>query len=82
MLSSLFTPPYTRGRLVGLFLAVLELTKGRRITPEQEEPFSDIWLSLALPVMGVTPGPETTPATPAAAEPSPSVVRSESDAET
>ena len=47
LFSSLFTPPYSRGRIVGLFLAVLELTKGRRIVPEQEEPFSDIWLSLA-----------------------------------
>jgi segregation and condensation protein A len=82
LLSSLFTPPYTRGRLVGLFLAVLELTKGRRIVPEQEEPFSDLWLSLAPPVLGVTPGPETTRATPAATEPSPSAVRSESDAGT
>jgi segregation and condensation protein A len=45
-LSDLFTPPYTRGRLVGLFLAVLELTKGRTVLPEQDEPFGDIWLSL------------------------------------
>ncbi len=45
-LSDLSTPPYTRGRLVGLFLAVLELTKGRQIVPEQEVPFADIWLSL------------------------------------
>ncbi len=45
-LSDLFTPPHTRGRLVGLFLAVLELTKGRQILPEQEAPFSDIWVSL------------------------------------
>jgi chromatin segregation and condensation protein Rec8/ScpA/Scc1 (kleisin family) len=43
----LFTPPYTRGRLVGLFLALLELTKGRQVVPEQEESFGDIWLSLA-----------------------------------
>jgi segregation and condensation protein A len=47
--SALFTPPYTRGRLVGLFLAVLELTKIHRIRPEQAEPFDDIWLSLAPP---------------------------------
>jgi segregation and condensation protein A len=45
-LSDLFTPPYTRGRLVGLFLAVLELTKGRTVLAEQDEPFDDIWLSL------------------------------------
>ena len=44
--SALFTPPYTRGRLVGLFLAILELTKTRRVVPEQTEPFADIWVSL------------------------------------
>jgi segregation and condensation protein A len=77
---SLFMPPYTRSRLVGWFLAVLELTKARRIAPEQEEPFSDIWLSLAQEP--TIPNPETTPAMTAAAEPSPSAVRSESDAKT
>jgi segregation and condensation protein A len=51
--SALFTPPYTRGRLVGLFLAILELTKTRRIAPEQPEPLGDIWLSLQ---NGVTVG--------------------------
>jgi segregation and condensation protein A len=45
--SSLFVPPHTRARLVGLFLAVLELTKTRRILPEQMDVFGDIWLSLA-----------------------------------
>jgi segregation and condensation protein A len=79
LFSSLFTPPYSRGRIVGLFLALLELTKGRRIMPEQEEPFSDIWLSLAPPI---TPGPETTLATLPSTEPSPSTARNESDAET
>ena len=44
--SALFTPPYTRGRLVGLFLAILELTKTRRVLPEQADPFGDIWVSL------------------------------------
>ncbi|HLN30834.1 MAG TPA: segregation/condensation protein A [Gemmataceae bacterium] len=42
--SSLFTPPFTRSRLVGLFLAVLELTRERRITAEQPEDFKEIWL--------------------------------------
>jgi segregation and condensation protein A len=45
--SAVFTPPHTRGRLVGLFLAVLELTKQRRVVPEQAAPFADIWLILA-----------------------------------
>jgi segregation and condensation protein A len=44
--SALFTPPHTRGRLVGLFLAILELTKTRRIIPEQDDAFGDIWVSL------------------------------------
>ena len=48
-LSALFTPPHNRGRLVGLFLAVLELAKARRVVTEQGEPFDDIWLSLAPP---------------------------------
>ncbi len=46
--SALFTPPHTRGRLVGLFLGVLELTKQQRIVPEQPEPFAEIWVALAL----------------------------------
>jgi segregation and condensation protein A len=53
--SALFTPPYNRGRLVGLFLAVLELSKGRRITADQPEPFGDIWLSLRSEAPGAVP---------------------------
>jgi segregation and condensation protein A len=49
-LTALFTPPRTRSRLVGLFLAVLELTKSRRIVPEQPALFGDILLALAKPV--------------------------------
>jgi segregation and condensation protein A len=45
--AELFTPPHTRWRLVGLFLAILELTKARRIVPEQEAPFAEIWVGLA-----------------------------------
>jgi segregation and condensation protein A len=41
----LFTPPYQRTRLVGLFLAVLELIKLREVMLEQPEMFGDIWLS-------------------------------------
>jgi segregation and condensation protein A len=44
---ALFTPPHNRGRLVGLFLAMLELIKGRRVVAEQPEPFAEIMLSLA-----------------------------------
>lgn len=58
--SALFTPPYNRGKLVGLFLAVLELIKGRQIVAEQPDCFGDIWVALA---------PEPTP--PPALEPPP-----------
>jgi segregation and condensation protein A len=45
-LAALFTPPRTRGRLIGLFLAVLELTKGKRVVPEQDGPYGEIRLAL------------------------------------
>jgi segregation and condensation protein A len=44
---SLFVPPHTRSRLVGLFLAILELTKIRRIVPEQDAAFGEIYVTLA-----------------------------------
>jgi segregation and condensation protein A len=40
--SELFTPPYTRSRLVGLFLALLELIKNRDIIAEQTGAFGAI----------------------------------------
>ncbi len=43
--AALFTPPYHRGRLVGLFMAILELIKRRRIQAEQPEPFAEIWIA-------------------------------------
>jgi segregation and condensation protein A len=42
---SLFTPPYYRTRLVGLFLALLELIKHGQIILEQNEPFGEIWIA-------------------------------------
>lgn len=42
----LFTPPYHKSRLIGLFLAVLELIKLRKIWLEQPEPFGEIWVLL------------------------------------
>lgn len=49
-LSDLFTPPRTRGRLLGLFLATLELIRSRVAWCEQPDPFGDYWLRLAEPV--------------------------------
>jgi segregation and condensation protein A len=60
--SSLFGAPHTRGRLVGLFLAVLELTKGRRVVADQPEPFGDIWLSLRPPEPAAAPADVPAPA--------------------
>ena len=39
-----FAPPRHRGRLLGLFLAVLEMVKSRLVGLEQPEPFGAIWL--------------------------------------
>ncbi len=47
--SALFIPPHTRSRLVGLFLAILELAKMRRVVPVQDEAFAEIRVALALP---------------------------------
>jgi segregation and condensation protein A len=44
--SAVFAPPYERARLVGLFLAILELIKSRRVSADQPEPFGEIWLRL------------------------------------
>jgi segregation and condensation protein A len=64
--SALFTPPHSRGRLVGLFLAVLELTKGWYVLAEQPEAFGDIWLMPRPPEPAAPPtapdGPEIPPA--------------------
>ena len=43
---NLFVPPYQRPRLIGLFLALLELIRHGRVWLDQPEPFGDIWLSL------------------------------------
>ncbi len=45
-LTDLFTPPYYRSRLIGIFLAILELIKGRELCLEQPVPFGEIWISL------------------------------------
>jgi segregation and condensation protein A len=43
--SALFTPPHSRARLVGLFLAVLELIKRQTLAAVQPEPFTEIQLT-------------------------------------
>jgi len=44
---ALFDPPYTRPRLIGLFLAILELIKLAEVVLNQPEPFGDIWVEAA-----------------------------------
>jgi segregation and condensation protein A len=45
----LFDPPHTRRRLIGVFLALLELIKQAEVTFEQLEPFGPIWV-LPVPI--------------------------------
>jgi segregation and condensation protein A len=56
--AALFTPPHTRGRLVGLFLGLLELTKQRRVVADQAAPFTEIWVALAAEGAAEPPGGE------------------------
>ena len=42
--ADLFTPPHLRPRLVGLFLAALELIRRFEVWVEQPEAFGEIWL--------------------------------------
>jgi segregation and condensation protein A len=44
--STLFSPPYQRGRIVGIFLAILELIKDQQIAAEQDGVYQEIWISL------------------------------------
>ena len=48
--STLFAPTQRKGRLLGLFLAVLELIKQGSIQAEQQEMFGEIWITRAPPV--------------------------------
>jgi segregation and condensation protein A len=57
-LSALFTPPFSRSRLVGLFLAILELIRRDRVIAEQPGQFDDIWLTLAPGDDGTAPAAE------------------------
>jgi segregation and condensation protein A len=47
--TALFTPPFNRARLVGLFLALLELIRTRQIWVDQPAPFAGISLSRVPP---------------------------------
>jgi segregation and condensation protein A len=56
-----FTPPYHKARLIGIFLAILELIRHHGLGLEQPEPGGDIWL-VARPERDEPPDPgETRP---------------------
>ena len=57
-LGEVFMPPRTRGKLLGLFLATLELIKGRSIVVEQSEQFGEVEIVLAPPSTEPTPPSE------------------------
>ena len=44
--TEIFAPPHSRGRLLGLILATLELIKANKIEVEQPQLFGEIWLAL------------------------------------
>lgn len=60
--TDLFVSPRTRGRLLGLFLAILELIKGRKIHVEQPTPFGEIYVRPAPPSPEPAPAEQTAPA--------------------
>jgi segregation and condensation protein A len=67
--SAVFTPPHQRARLVGLFLAVLELCKTRQVRAEQPDPFGEIWLAAGEPAASADPVTPTQPADPTGSHP-------------
>ncbi len=46
---AVFTAPFSKARLIGIFLAVLELIRNRGVGLEQPEPEGDIWLVITEP---------------------------------
>jgi len=58
--SELFDESLARARLVGMFLAVLELVRRRRVSARQERQFDEIWLEPATAPTGAagSPSPE------------------------
>ena len=44
-LRDLFTPPHTKARLIGLFLAILELVKRQSVRLELADPFAELWVT-------------------------------------
>jgi segregation and condensation protein A len=53
--ADVFAPPHTRRRLLGLFLALLELIKMRRVLADQPEALGPIWIELTSGPMPTAP---------------------------
>lgn len=60
----LFTPPYTRSRLLGIFLAILELVRMQQIHAEQDSKYGEVFVELRpdapedAPIIDSTADPE------------------------
>ena len=48
----MFDPPYSRPRLIGVFLAILELIKLMELVLDQDEPSGEIWLAPPIRLAG------------------------------
>ncbi len=59
--STLFDEDMPRGRLVGIFLAVLELVRRGRLRARQDRVFDEIWLEPVVAAPAPTPVPAATP---------------------
>lgn len=58
---AVFTPPYYKARLIGIFLAILELIRNHGLGLEQPEPDGDIWLVAATESEAGTDGDQAHP---------------------
>jgi hypothetical protein len=64
-----------RTRIVGIFLAVLELVRRGRLRARQDRIFDEIWLELSLPAASATAPPAADPDRPALPTDSPHAIR-------
>jgi chromatin segregation and condensation protein Rec8/ScpA/Scc1 (kleisin family) len=53
--SELFDPDMPRTRVVGIFLAVLELTRRGRLRARQDKLFDEIWLEPTIGLAQISP---------------------------
>lgn len=73
-LGDLFVPGSTKGRLVGMFLAVLELVRHHDVRTEQEDDFGEIWVVQGPPGSSAAAAGAPAGAAPLPASPPPAAV--------